>query len=166
MGHVWLIGMMGSGKTSVGRLLSERSDLPLYDTDTTVAANAGLTIPEIFDRLGEGRFRELESQAVRAVATLDDGVVSTGGGVVLEPSNVRTMRESGTTVFLDVDVDTLIARLDGTRGRPLVGLDPEARIREIAALRADTYIGAADRVVDGIGSLDEVADRVEAVCTA
>ncbi len=165
MGHVWLIGMMGSGKTSVGRVLAERLTIPFYDTDVTVAANAGMPIVEIFERLGEPRFRHMESRAVQAIALQDDGVISTGGGVVLDQSNVEIMRDSGTTVLLDVDTDTLLARVADAAGRPMVSDDPGRRVREIANARSESYQRAADVVVDAAGSIEEVADRVEAACS-
>jgi len=165
MEHVWLIGMMGSGKTSVGRVLAEHLECPFYDTDATVAANAGMAIDEIFDRFGEPHFRELEARAVQAIASQDDGVVSTGGGVVLDPSNIVAMRSNGRTVLLDVDIDTLVARLGDTSMRPLVSDDPERRLREIAAAREDNYRTAADVVVDALGSIGDVARRVEAACS-
>ncbi len=165
MGHVWLIGMMGSGKTSVGRLLSERLELPLYDTDATVEANAGQTVGEIFSHLGEPRFRELESLAVRVIASQDDGIVSTGGGVVLDPSNVEAMRESGTIVLLDADVGTLTARVGTAAERPLIAKDPERYLRELASARGAAYENAADVVVDATGSIEDVAHRVEAACS-
>lgn len=165
MEHVWLIGMMGSGKTSVGRALAEHLECPFYDTDATVAANAGMAIDEIFDRFGEPRFRELEARAVQAIASQDDGVVSTGGGVVLDPSNVEAMRTSGRTVLLDVDTDTLVARLGTASDRPLVSDDPDRRLREIACAREGKYRMAADVVVDAVGSIEEVTHRVEAACS-
>ena len=144
MGHIWLIGMMGSGKTSVSRVLAERLEVPFYDSDATVEANAGMTIAEIFDRFGESHFRELEATAVQVIASQDDGVVSAGGGVVLDSLNTATMRESGQTVLLDVDADTLVSRIGATSDRPLVSDDPSRRLREIAIARADSY-WAADR---------------------
>ena len=165
MGHVWLIGMMGSGKTSVGRLLAKRLELPFYDTDATVEANAGLTVAEIFDGPGEPRFRELEGLAVRAIASQDDGVVSTGGGIVLDLSNVDAMRESGTTVLLDVDVETLAERVGAAIERPLISEDPGHHLSEIANARAAAYEDAADLVVDATGSIGDVAHHVEAACS-
>lgn len=165
MEHVWLIGMMGSGKTSVGRVLAEHLELPFYDTDATVAANAGMAIDEIFNRFGETHFRELEARAVQVIASQDDGVVSTGGGVVLDPSNIEAMRSSGRTVLLDVDTDTLVARLGDASDRPLVSGEPQRRLREIAAARENNYRMAADVVVNALGSIEEVAHRVEAVCS-
>ncbi|MEA2022911.1 MAG: shikimate kinase [Actinomycetota bacterium] len=165
MGHVWLIGMMGSGKTSVGRVLADRLALPFYDTDATASANAGMPIVEIFERFGEQRFRDLESRAVQAIAPQENGVVSTGGGVVLDPSNVEAMRDSGTTVLLEVDAATLVARIAGTTDRPLVSVDPERYVREIASARDEIYRRAADVVIDAAGSVDEVAHRVEAACS-
>jgi shikimate kinase len=165
MEHVWLIGMMGSGKTSVGKALAEHLECPFYDTDATVAANAGMAIDEIFDRFGEPRFRELEARAVRVIASQEDGVVSTGGGAVLDPSNIEAMRASGRTVLLDVDAETLVARLGAASDRPLVSDEPQRRLREIAAAREDSYRMAADLVVDALGSIEEVAYRVEAACS-
>jgi shikimate kinase len=165
MEHVWLIGMMGSGKTSVGRVLAERLEIPLYDTDATVEANAGMTITEIFDRFGESRFRELEAIAVQVIASQDDGVVSTGGGVVLNSLNTATMRSSGRTVLLEVATDTLATRVGDALDRPLVSEDPETHLREIAAAREDRYRAAADIVVDASGSIEEVVHRVEAACS-
>jgi shikimate kinase len=165
MGHIWLIGMMGSGKTSVSRVLAERLEVPFYDTDTTVEANAGMTIAEIFDRFGESHFRELEATAVQVIASQDDGVVSAGGGVVLNSLNTATMRDSGQTVLLDVDADTLVSRIGATSDRPLVSEDPNRRLREIAIARADGYRAAADIVVEASGSIEEVALRVEAACS-
>lgn len=164
MGHVWLIGMMGTGKTSVGRALAERLALPFYDTDATVAANAGMPIVEIFEHPGEPQFRDMERRAVRAIAPQADGVVSTGGGVVLDPLNVELMRGSGTTVLLDVAVDILVARVADAADRPMVSGDPERLVREIASARAESYRRAADIVVDGVGSVEVVVDRVEAAC--
>ncbi len=166
MRHVWLIGMMGSGKTSVGRAVADHLELPFYDTDATLAVNAGMTIAEIFERFGESRFRELETMAVRAIASQDDGVVSTGGGVVLDVSNVEVMRANGRTVLLDVDADTIVGRVGAAAGRPMVSADPEFRLRDIAESREDRYRWAADIVVDGVGSVEEVAHRVEAACNA
>ena len=165
MEHVWLIGMMGSGKTSVGRVLADRLELPFYDTDATVEANAGMAIREIFERFGEPRFRELETKAVQAIASQDDGIVSTGGGAVVDSSNVDAMRASGRTVLLDVDIDTLLARVGAASDRPMVSDDPELRLRDLAAVRESSYRHAADVIVDGVGSIDAVARRVEAACT-
>ena len=165
MGHIWLIGMMGSGKTSVGRELAERLEVPFYDSDATVEANAGMTIAEIFDRFGESHFRELEATAVQVIASQDDGVVSAGGGVVLNSLNTTTMRESGQTVLLDVDGDTLVSRIGATSDRPLVSEDPNRHLREIAIARAGSYRAAADIVIEASGSIGEVVQRVEAACS-
>ena len=164
MEHVWLIGMMGSGKTTVGRVLADHLERPFYDTDATVEANAGMTITEVFDGFGESHFRELETLAVRAIASQDDGVVSTGGGVVLDPSNLDAMRGSGKTVLLDVDAETLISRIGPAVDRPIVSEDPERHLRDVAIARADIYRGAADIIVDAVGSIDDVVSRVEAAC--
>jgi len=164
MGHLWLIGMMGSGKTSVGETLAGRRAVPFYDTDALVESAAGMSIPEIFETLGETGFRELEARVVVAVASERPGIVATGGGAVLEPGNVATMWSSGTTVLIDVDVIVLAERLGDTDDRPLLLGEGNRRLREIAAERAAAYRAAADVVVDGTGSIEAVADEVEDAC--
>ncbi|MEN8234167.1 MAG: shikimate kinase [Actinomycetota bacterium] len=164
MGHVWLIGMMGSGKTTVGRSLADRRGQPFYDTDSMVEAATGKPIAEIFADDGEERFRQLESEAIREIAALIDGVVATGGGVVLDRTNVETMRSNGVTVLLDAPNDTLVSRVSQTDDRPLIVEDPEESLSEIASVRADLYAAAASVTVDADGTVEEVADRVEAAC--
>lgn len=164
MGHLWLIGMMGTGKTTVGRELARRRVEPFYDTDASVATTAGKSISEIFAEDGEERFRRLEREVVAEVATLPGGVVATGGGVILDPSNVERMRASGRTILLQTDETVLADRIAEEHGRPLLDGDPAARIREIAADRADRYIDAADVVIDAAGDPEEVINRVEQAC--
>ncbi|MEN8114406.1 MAG: shikimate kinase [Actinomycetota bacterium] len=166
MSHIWLIGMMGSGKSSVGRELALRRAQPFYDTDAAVEAAVGMTIAEIFGSEGEGRFRSLESEAVHQIASQPEGIVATGGGVVLDGASVETMRSSGVTVLLEADSTALISRVAQGDDRPLIAGDPEARIGEIAADRAERYAAAADVIVDADGSIAQVADRVEQACAA
>jgi shikimate kinase len=147
MDHLWLIGMMGTGKTTVGAIVAERLSLPLVDTDAEVMEQSGKTIPELFTE-SEATFRQWESEVITTIATGRVSVVSTGGGAILEPSNVETMRGSGTTILLTADVAELDRRLHTDDGvaRPL-HVD-QAGLQQLGADRMSTYIAAADHVVD------------------
>ena len=97
---VLLIGMMGCGKSTVGRLLAERMHLPLIDLDEEIARAAGKTIPEIFAQEGEAGFRARETAALERALARGDGVIATGGGIVTRAENIRMMREKGVVVWL------------------------------------------------------------------
>ena len=97
---VLLIGMMGCGKSTVGRLLAERMRLPLIDLDEEIARAAGKTIPEIFAQEGEAGFRARETAALERALAREDGVIATGGGIVTRAENIRMMREKGFVVWL------------------------------------------------------------------
>lgn len=161
---MWLIGMMGSGKSSVGRVLAERVGEPFHDTDRLVGERAGMSIPELFETIGVTAFRDLEAQAVEAVST-QRGVIATGGGVVLDRRLRELMRETGVVVHLSAPPDTLAERIGSGEGRPLVEEgDTLARVTQIASERSGLYESAADVVVetDGI-SHPEVVDELERV---
>jgi len=145
MAHVWLIGMMGTGKSTVGALVAERLQIPLVDVDALIVEHNHRTIAEIFTE-GEASFRALESAEIVALATSDDAVIATGGGAVLDPSNVATMRASGVTVHLVATLEQIEDRLRDTTDRPLIS-DPEALSR-IYEMRKHIYVGSADVVID------------------
>jgi shikimate kinase len=166
--HLWLIGMMGSGKTEVGKTLAERLRLPFIDTDEVVTSLAGCTIGELWKSKGEEEFRRLESDAVKRSSSGDDAVIATGGGVVLDGANVNLMRESGVVVWLAADVQHLASRLGQGMGRPLIAGSAtlEDRLAGILTERADKYQGAAQhRVATDGRSIEEVADVVEVLWT-
>ena len=165
MGHVWLIGMMGSGKSTVGRIVAERLDRPFYDTDAAVEDIAGMPIMRIFERFGEDGFRERERSAIAAIVDAPGGVVATGGGAVLDPASVEAMRAAGTVVLLSVDPDVLVERLAEDRDRPLLLDGIESAIQSIARTRIDLYRAAADAVVDASRPIETVVEEVEAACT-
>jgi shikimate kinase len=158
MGHVWLIGMMGSGKTTIGALVAERLGMPLVDTDTIVMERSGRTIPELF-AVSEELFRRWEEEAVREVSSGPSSVISTGGGVILGAGNVDVMSSTGTTILLDATDAELGRRLGDGTGRPL--LDGGADIGAIAGDRRDRYLAASDHVVETTGKApDIVAEEV------
>jgi shikimate kinase len=165
MGHVWLIGMMGSGKTTVGRILAQRVERPFYDTDELVSLAGNASIPEIFSEEGESGFRVREKSIVQDVASRPSGIVATGGGIILDPANVTTMRGSGTVVYLAADVDTLSRRLGAADDRPLLAVDRDRRLETITSERSERYRSAADVIIDAGHSVDDVVADLEAVCS-
>lgn len=164
-----LVGMMGAGKTTVGRLLAGRLGWPYWDSDLQVERATGHTVAELFAAGGEPAFRSLETDALRqALAAQSDEVVSVAGGAVLDPANRELLRRSGTVVWLRADPATLAARVgDGTGHRPLLDGDPAGALRRLDAVRRPLYAEVADVVVD-VDRLtpDEVAERVLAEVTS
>jgi len=160
---LWLIGMMGSGKTTAGRLAAETLGIAFFDTDEEVASRLGRPVADIWDELGEPSFREMESAAVRRLAG-ENAVISTGGGVVLEPGNRDVMKTSGSVVWLSCPPGVLASRLEGSSGRPLLDDQPDlaAAIGDVLVLRSAAYSEMADYEIDtSVLSVEEVALRIE-----
>lgn len=165
-GHIVLIGMMGSGKTTVGAMLAERLGRRFVDTDHEIELRRGMSIAEIFDSDGEESFRVLEAQVVGEV--LSDGdpaVISLGGGAVLDPVT-RDRLAASTVVWLDATTDVLLSRIADDPGRPLLAGDAPAALGRLSGLRDPVYRGAADLVVDADGAPDEVVDVILAQIAA
>jgi len=157
--NVVLIGFMGTGKTAVGRMIAARLGCPFIDTDTLIEERAGRSIPRIFTDEGEEAFRRLEAGVVAEVGERDGVVIATGGGVVLRPENMANLRRAGVIVALNAEPAAILARVGEGAGRPLLGEDPEARVRRLLAERTPLYRDA-DLVVDTSAlSLEEVAER-------
>lgn len=159
--NVWLVGMPGSGKSTVGRAVAARLGARFVDADLEVERRAGRSTAEIFQDDGEAAFRSLETEVLSLLANQDGLVVSCGGGAVLDPENRAVMRRSGTVVLLEVPAEVLTARLEGGEPRPvLADRDP----LDLWAERAPAYRAAAHHAVDASGGTEDVAARiVEAV---
>ncbi len=159
--HVWLIGMMGSGKSSVGEACANVLERGWLDTDDLVVALAGRTIPELFDE-GEALFREWERRAVcEASQSPVPLIISCGGGVANDATNRGLMTNSGSVVWLRARPETLVGRVGDTSTRPLLGPDPLETLRRLELLRTPFYESVADDVIDTDAvTLDEVVDRV------
>jgi shikimate kinase len=160
--HIFIIGMMGCGKTTVGRLLAERLGWRHLDSDEQVARDTGKTVPEIFAERGEPAFRAAERKALAAGAVSDTPtVISVAGGAVLDPDNRRLLQRGGVIVWLRAEVETLAGRVGDGAGRPLLGEDPAAAIGRLYTERRPVYEHLAQVVVD-VDRLEPVtvADRV------
>lgn len=166
--NLYLVGMMGTGKSAVGRPLAERLGYTFLDADDTIARAAGRSIPELFELEGEEGFRRLETQVLNQIACLQRLVVATGGGVVTRPENWGHLRQ-GVVVWLDAPAPLLLERLQADpTPRPLLqAADPAARLAELMERRTPLYAQADLRVVqDGRGPAavaDQVLDALPAI---
>ncbi len=161
--HLIFVGLMGSGKTTVGKRCAEVLDRPFVDTDELVEASSGQTVAELFATVGEIGFRAVERQAVAdACAAPTPVVISCGGGAVLDPDNRRRLQASGCVVWLRAPAGVLAERIGSTSARPLLANgNPEVTLERLSTLRAGTYAAIAGATVDtdSLG-VDEVVERV------
>lgn len=140
---VALVGMMGAGKTAVGRNVATRLNVPFLDSDAEIEAAANLSVPEIFDRDGEAFFRKRETEVIRRLLKEQRGILSTGGGAFLSEVNRTSIAEAGVSVWLDADLDLLWNRVRHKDSRPLLRTaDPRATLAELFAARVPLYAKA------------------------
>jgi len=149
---------MGSGKSSVGRLLARRLGYRFEDLDHRIEARAGRSIAAIFREDGEEAFREMESEEARAISTLTERVVATGGGAFVRPHTRNLLQQGALTVWLRCDLDTILARVPADGSRPLAG--NRAIMRALLAEREPSYSMANATVDASAGSPRQVANRI------
>jgi shikimate kinase len=162
-GSIFLVGMMGAGKTSVGRVLAKRLQKTFYDSDHVIEDRTGVKIPVIFEIEGEAGFRVRESAVVDELTVLRDIVLATGGGAVLSEKNRDRLRSRGTVVYLRASVRDLLSRTRHDKNRPLLlqAADPRARLTELYEKRDPLYREVAHLTVDtGNQSLTSLVTRL------
>lgn len=162
MSHVYLIGFMGSGKSSVGRRLARRLGMPFVDLDQRIEQDAHTSISQIFTSGGEELFRSLETQALDALAEKPPSVVACGGGVVVTDHNRIELKRTGTVVYLKVNAAEALARIADKSTRPLLaGGGGATAATALLDARTALYEAVSDIAVDTVGlNVDEVVDRV------
>jgi shikimate kinase len=158
-----LVGLMGAGKTKIGRRLAARLNLPFFDSDTEIEAAAGETIEEIFRMRGEGVFRDGERRVIARLLTQPVHVLATGGGAFMDAATRDLIRRRGVSVWLRADLEVLLARVARRNNRPLLEQgDRRAVLAELIERRYPTY-AEADLIIDsGEGSLDSTTAQVVA----
>jgi len=158
-----LIGPMGAGKSTVGRLLAERWGVGFRDTDADVEALDGREVSDIFVESGEAHFRRLEAAAVAEALAGHDGVLALGGGAVLDP-DTRALLDGHRVVFLQVGLADAVKRVGLGTSRPLLLGNVRARVKQLLDERAPIYAATASHTIDTDGRTpEEVADAIEAV---
>ncbi len=139
MENIVLVGFMGTGKTTVGLLLAKQTGMPLVDMDTLIEERAGKPITEIFAQDGEPHFRELERDIARALAAQEGQIISTGGGIVLNPDNLTDYEKKGLVVCLQAAPETILERVKNDSTRPLLAGDKPEKIIQLLETRKSLY---------------------------
>ena len=155
---VYLVGMPGAGKSRVGSELAGRLGVPFLDLDSEIEAEAGSAVADIFRDEGEAAFRALEAAALVKASMQDPAVVACGGGVVLEPANRITLRNTGVAVYLDVPLDELRRRVQPAPDRPLIR--QEGDLERLLSSREPLYREFAAHVVAASGEPGAVAEAI------
>jgi shikimate kinase len=147
--NVFLVGPMGVGKSTIGRLLASELNLSFCDSDKAIEDRTGADIPWIFDMEGEAGFREREASVLRELSAESGLVIATGGGIVIRPQNCEIMKESGCVCYLTASIDQLVERTARDKKRPLLQVEnPRQKIVDLLATREPLYRNVADFIVN------------------
>lgn len=148
-GNIFLVGPMGVGKTTIGRVLADQLHLEFFDSDREIEAATGADIPWIFDVEGESGFRLREQRMIGLLTEKQNIILATGGGAVLAEENRQNLSERGIVVYLRASIKQQVERTSRDKNRPLLQTpDPEAKIRELMKLRDPLYCEVADIIID------------------
>jgi len=147
--NIYLIGLMGAGKTTIGRMLAKALAVPFYDSDKAIEESTGVDIPTIFEFEGEEGFREREQKMILQLTKIDGIVMATGGGAILREENRRLLKENGFVVYLKCSVDRILERTRRDTQRPLLKTDnPRGKIESLFEQREPLYLTCADYQID------------------
>ncbi len=151
---IYLIGSMGSGKSSIGKLLAKKLDIPYYDLDKTIESDEKMSISKIFDTYDEKHFRKLESAALEKYSKYDKFVISTGGGCILSENNQKILK-SGLVIYLKINLDAQYERIKNRSHRPLLNnTNIKETLKNLETLRGDIYTSISNIEVD-VSNLDK-----------
>lgn len=168
MEPIVLVGMMGAGKTTIGKALAARHGLSFVDADEALEARTGVPIPLIFEMEGEAGFRDREARLLDELLAKEDLVIATGGGAVTRAENRQRFKRRGVVVYLEAPLEVLWERLQHDRTRPLLQVpDPKARLQALLAERDPWYREVADLIVTTRnGRLSAVVQALEEALVA
>ena len=160
--NIFIVGPMGSGKTTVGKIVAGELFLDFYDTDTTIENNTGVSIDWIFDIEGEDGFRKRETSVLKDLVSLNSIVLATGGGIIIEECNRELLASRGTVFYLHTPLETQIERTAKDKDRPLLkDKDPRKVLKELQEDRQTQYEEVADHIIDTENkSGSEVANEI------
>lgn len=162
-GNIYLVGLMGAGKTTIGRLLAKHLHKTFYDTDHEIERRTGVNIPLIFEVEGEAGFRKRETSIIEELSHKKNIVMATGGGAVLAEKNRDTLKQRGTVVYLKANVHELWQRTRNDKNRPLLQTaDPHEKLKQLFAERDPLYTEVAALVIETEGeSVGSIVHRIE-----
>lgn len=158
--RIILIGMPGCGKTTIGKILSNKLNLKFYDMDDYIQDITGKTIMQLFEK-GEEYFRDIETQACRELIKKDNVLISTGGGVIKRRENIDTLRNDSVIIFLDRPVEKIIGDVDVSK-RPLLK-DGKEKVLVLYKERYDIYRESADKIVVNNSTIDDVINKIKKI---
>ena len=163
LNNIYFIGLMGAGKTTIGRLLAKQMGRDFYDSDVEIERKTGVKIPLIFELEGEAGFRKRETAAIEELSQLDNVIVATGGGAVLLEENRAFLKNSGKIIYLRAKVQDLYQRTRNDKSRPLLqGTNPRQKLEQLYIVRDPIYTELADCIVDtGAQSANEITHYIE-----
>lgn len=161
MNNIYLVGFMGTGKTSVGSQLAKKTNRQFMDLDELIELRERRTIPDIFASEGEPYFRRVEKRALKEVSSQEKFVVACGGGIVIDHENIKIMKETGVIICLTATAEAILKRTSGYAHRPLLNVkDPKKQIELLLKLRAP-YYARADKTIDTSRiSVEEVVKKI------
>ena len=147
--NIFLVGLMGAGKTTIGRQIANELSLEFFDSDHEIENRTGVTITHIFDIEGEAGFRKRETNVLKDLTEKKGIVLATGGGAILKPENRQFLMSRGTIIYLYADIDTLFERTSKDRNRPLLQTEnPKTKLEELFEIRDPLYRETADFIID------------------
>lgn len=158
--HILLVGLPGSGKTTIGRLVSEKLAAPLIDVDNLLVRQIGMPVAQIFGKVGEAEFRRMERDAVRAACTGGPGVIVPGAGWAAQEGELEAAQESSYIIYLRCQPSTAVKRTEGGEPRPLLTSDPLGRMRTLLQEREGHYARADHQVTTDGRTPEATADEV------
>ena len=148
-GNIFLVGLMGAGKTTIGRALARKLNKQFIDSDHEIEARTGASIPLIFEIEGEEGFRQREAEVIRDLTALDDIVLATGGGAILREDNRKCLEEHGTVIYLRASIDSILQRISHDKNRPLLQTaNPREKLEELTRVRDPLYREVADIIIE------------------
>ena len=146
--NIFLVGLMGSGKTTIGKLIAKKLRYKFIDTDLLMEEKTGVKVPLIFEYEGEEGFRKREAKILSEVLRLDNIILATGGGIVLSDNNRQQLKERGNVIYLNAEINELAKRLSNDKNRPLLqNTDIKEKLKELMGHRSFLYESIADSII-------------------
>jgi shikimate kinase len=163
--NIFIIGSMGSGKTSIGKILAKNNHLSFLDTDHEIIRSCGYSIPDIFEKFGEEHFRNLETEQLRKMDAIENHIISTGGGIVLKDDNKKLMKSLGLIIFLDINISSQMDRVKNRKNRPLLNdKNLKDNLLSLKKIRDPIYKKISNYIIDVSGKeRDQIINEIQKI---